>query len=126
MANETTKTVKLLSEPASDGQRWEYQGVWRIQTVTVDDRSSEFYSAAQPETVRVRIRRDAHESQSYGAAYLFDRASRRWHEVSSMPGSALGVKTSLTKKPDSEDFADDERNLLNRVCLILGWPPIDQ
>lgn len=106
--------MKLLSEKLySADQSWIYETLWDLP--------------AKDHRIKVVIRRNAYDSQSYGRAYLFSASESKWNEVAHTSGLKLKCKDASYAMDEQriireykKQFSQDTNDLLQEVKLILG------
>lgn len=83
--------------------------------------------AMHGEAVRIRIRRDFYDFQSFAVAELFDPEGRKWNRVASLPFSQMAsLALRSNRLPDANEdehevtFYADQVELLDEVALILA------
>lgn len=72
--------------------------------------------------IRIRIKRDAYDSQSYALAEGFDPDRLKWQEIVSIPyPKMVCLKISyIADDVRAKDFLEDEQTLLNEVKVLLS------
>jgi hypothetical protein len=107
------------------------------------ERNSDYLVSSAGDTdhhVRIEIKRDSYDFQSYGTAEIFDTMAAEWHPAVSIPYplvavtrvapveghersvAIVGVGQALTDAAKAL-FAEDEASLLDRVCELLRTVP---
>lgn len=97
----------------------ESRRVWSGQ----QDRNIEVTGDVCGYPVRLRIRVDSYDFQSYGRAEVFSPSGVCWNEVSSIPGQMLGcLKTAGPYKRDFSEraFDGDLKTLEDEVAAVLA------
>lgn len=91
-------------------------------------RSAEYESIwkAGGETLRVSIRRDPHDSESFAVIDIYDTMGRRWNKLAFLPFEHMqSLKAKPYKKLSNPQergyFLADEQELLRLGDLILEW-----
>jgi len=106
--NDQVKTQ--ISEEFHKGrQSWEFTGVYGL------------WGGLR---IRVEIKRDSYDFQSYGRVKVFDPETRQWNFLHEIPYSKLAVlgASYVDRTVKSHLFHRDKTILIKKAKLILGIP----
>lgn len=104
---------KRLSQDIFHGnQSWDYQALW----IMGDNESSAL-------KLRIRIKRDAYDNQSYRLIEVFDHGNSKWNELWTLPFETANCKpinyAIERERLNTELFELDEEELLKKAIAIL-------
>ena len=78
------------------------------------------YKGSHSKKIRIRLKRNAFDFQSFGIAEIFNETESRWNEAASIPPPELCcLQVTYVGKATPEDFKQDEEGLLKEVKIIL-------
>jgi hypothetical protein len=99
----------------------------RLSPARVWNASQSWYFEALHEhgdtRIRIRIRRNAYDNQSFLIAEVWSPTTLSWNEATTLPMNADRQSHSVQyfqEKITVEHFARDERDLLHTVSIILS------
>lgn len=87
-------------------QSWHYQSLWKYGS----------------ERLRIDIRRNAYDDQSYARVDIWSRTDNRWNEIASRPFPmmrCLGLSYAQRTPARAADFDGDRIALLSEARIIL-------
>lgn len=92
---------------------WKSQQSWNYESLL---------SHPNGKRVRIRIKRDAFDYQSYALAECFDAEANKWNEVASIPYPQMScLKVSYIQDTATmKDFQEDEKTLLGEAEIVLS------
>lgn len=107
------KKAKRMTQKAWHAeQSWYYEALWE----------------ASGEKLRLRIRRNTYDFQSYAIIEIYDPAQRKWNDLAAIPFANMASMAinAYTRPEDFErnhlirNFEADENTLLNEARMVLG------
>ena len=88
-------------------QSWNYRAIWTVRG----------------KKVRVTIKVDSYDFQSYGRAEILSETKDKWNVISSIPGEQLATYQKIgayDRDITAEAFKEDEQRLIAEIELILS------
>lgn len=113
------KTEQLNVKFYNHDQSWHHETLWKC-TIHSEDRTATWPPRVYK--VKVEIRRNAYDDQSYQRAYAFDHTAAKWNLIVNSPikGAACYDVSYVCKDAKVALFHKDAEAVLKEVALILG------